>query len=190
MSVASPEVVSALSAVSSGERLCASEPAANWFAAYTAPRHEKAVSRQLEARHIDSFLPLYTSLRRWKNGSRVAVSQPLFPSYVFVHVHRRDTISVLQTPGIVSLVSTGREPSPLESSEIEALRAGVLQRRFEPFPYLAGGEKVRIISGPMIGMTGVLVRRKNNLRVILSLDLIRQSVSLEIGLDEIEPLRP
>jgi transcription antitermination factor NusG len=161
-----------------------------WFAAYTTPRHEKAVTRQFAVRHIECFLPLYTSVKRWKNGCRVAVEQPLFPGYVFVNVKRRNSVSVLQVPGVLSIVSSGREPSPLPAREIESLRAGLPRLRCEPHPYLAMGEKVRIISGALEGMIGVLVRRKNNFRVVLTLDLIMQSVAVEIGMEEIEPFRP
>lgn len=161
----------------------------NWFAAYTTPRHEKAVARHLQVRHIESFLPLYTSIRRWRNGCRVPVAKPLFPSYIFVHIERRDSVKVLQVPGVVSIVRTGREPSALPISEIESLRSALPLRQFEPHPYLIEGEKVRITSGLLAGMSGVLVRRKNNLRVVLTLDLIRLSVAVEIGIDEIEPLK-
>jgi transcription antitermination factor NusG len=160
-----------------------------WFAAYTAPRHEKAVVRQLDARHVESFLPLYSSARRWKNGCRVTIAQPLFPSYVFVRVERQDSIKVLQIPGVLSIVGAGREPSALPCAEIESLRAGLPQRQFEPHPYLAAGEKVRIIAGSFEGMVGILLRKKNDCRVVLTLDLIRQSVAVEIGVDEIEPFK-
>ena len=165
------------------------EQSQQWFAAYTTPRHEKAVVRQLGVRHVESFLPLYTSVRRWKNGCRVAVEQPLFPGYVFVHIPRRNSTSVLRVPGVVSIVSSGREPSALPADEIESLRAGLPERRFEPHPYLGVGENVRIVNGPLAGMAGILVRKKNNFRVVLTLDLILQSVAVEIGLDEIEPFR-
>jgi transcription antitermination factor NusG len=161
-----------------------------WFAAYTTPRHEKAVTRQFGVRHIECFLPLYTSVKRWKNGCRVEVEQPLFPGYVFVNVQRRSSAKVLQVPGVISIVSSGREPSPLSAREIESLRAGLPQLRYEPHPYLAAGEKVRIVAGALEGMVGVLVRRKNNFRVVLTLDLIMQSVAVEIGMEEIEPFRP
>ncbi len=161
----------------------------HWFAAYITPRHEKAVVRQFGVRHVESFLPLYTSVRRWKNGCQVAVEQPLFPGYVFVHVPRRRWVDVLQVPGVISLVSSGRQPSPLPSQEIESLRAGLPRRQYEPHPYLAVGDKVRIIEGPFAGMDGVLVRRKKDFRVVLTLDLIMQSVAVEIGTDEIEPFR-
>jgi transcription antitermination factor NusG len=147
------------------------------------------VVRQLSARYIESFLPLYSSARRWKNGCRVTVEQPLFPNYVFVHVHRRDSVRVLQSPGVVAIVSSGREPSALPAGEIESLRAGLPQRKYEPHPYLIAGEKVRIVSGAMAGLVGVLVRKKNQFRVVMTLDLIRQSVSVEIDIGEIEPLQ-
>jgi transcription antitermination factor NusG len=165
------------------------EASPKWFAAYTTPRHEKAVVRQLDVHCLESFLPLYSTVRRWKNGCRVKVDRPLFPNYVFVNVCRHDSVKVLQLPGVLSIVSTGREPSALPRSEIEALREGLPQRQFEPHPYLVAGEKVRITSGSLTGMIGVLVRKKNDFRVVLTLDLIRQSVSVEIGIDEIEPLQ-
>jgi transcription termination/antitermination protein NusG len=160
-----------------------------WFAVYTTPRHEKAVARQLEVRQIEAFLPLYRAVHRWKNGCRVNVDQPLFPSYVFVSLERSEYIRALQTPGVLSLVGSGRQPSPLPTSEIESLRSGLPFREFEPHPYLASGERVQIHSGPLAGMVGVLVRKKNNLRVVLTLDLIMQSVAVEIGIDEIEPVK-
>jgi transcription termination/antitermination protein NusG len=164
-------------------------PLSRWFAVYTTPRHEKAVARQFEVRQLGAFLPLYRSVHRWKNGCRVSVEQPLFPNYVFVSLERGDYIRVLQTPGVLSLVGRGREPAPLPTSEIESLRSGLPLRDFEPHPYLVAGERVRIHSGALTGMVGVLVRKKNNLRVVLTLDLIMQSVSVEIGIDEIEPVR-
>jgi transcription antitermination factor NusG len=160
-----------------------------WFAVCTTPRHEKSVVRQLHVRQVESFLPLYTSVRRWKNGCRVVVERPVFPGYVFVHVQRRQSVKVLQAPGVVSIVARGRDLSALPAEEIESLRAGLPLRCYEPHPYLAVGDEVRIIGGPLAGMTGVLVRRKNDLRVVLTLELIMQSVAVEVGLDEIEPFR-
>lgn len=171
-----------------GDAAVAPNPLSPWFALYTMPRHEKAVARQLQVRRIETFLPLYRSPRRWKNGCRVTVEQPLFPNYVFVSLERRDYARALQAPGVLSLVGSGREPSPLPATEIESLRAGLPLRNVEPYPYLVAGARVRIHSGALAGLVGVLVRKKNGLRVILSLDLIMQSVSAEIGIDEIEPI--
>jgi transcription antitermination factor NusG len=160
-----------------------------WFAAYTTPRHEKAVVRQLDARALESFLPLYSSVRRRANGCKVTVEQPLFPNYVFVNIARRDSVKVLQVPGVLSLVSAGREPASLPTDEIESLRAGLPLRCFEPHAYLVVGEKVRVTTGSFAGMVGVLLRKKNQFRVVLTLELIRQSVAVEVGADEIEPLK-
>ncbi len=160
-----------------------------WFAVYTTPRHEKSVARHFAVRQIEAFLPLYRSVRRWKNGCRVSVEQPLFPNYVFVSLERPEYSRVLQTPGVLSLVGSGRQPSPLETSEVESLRSGLPLREFGPHPYLVAGDRVRIHSGPLAGMAGVLLRKKNSLRVVLTLELIMQSVAVEIGMDEIEPVR-
>lgn len=164
-------------------------PLASWFAVYTTPRHEKSVARQFAVRQIEAYLPLYRTVRRWKNGSRVSVDRPLFPNYIFVSLQRHEHLRVLQTPGVLSLVGSGRQPSPLASSEIESLRSGLPFREFEPHPYLVAGDRVRIHSGALAGMVGVLVRKKKNLRVVLSLNLIMQSVAVEVGADEIEPVR-
>ena len=172
-----------------GNPVATRERLSRWFAVYTTPRHEKSVARQFEVRQIEAFLPLYRSVRRWKNGCRVNVDYPLFPNYVFASLERHEYTRVLQTPGVLSLVGSGREPAPLASSEIESLRSGLPLREFEPHPYLVAGDRVRIHSGPLAGMVGVLVRKKNNLRVVLTLNLIMQSVAVEIGTDEIEPVR-
>ena len=175
--------------VSGGWQIAVDRRSPNWFAVYTAPRHEKSVARHCEVRQIEVFLPLHRSVHRWKNRCRVNVDQPLFPNYVFVLLEKHDYRRVLQTPGVLSLVGSAGEPSPLPTSEIESLRAGLPQRMFEPYPYLVKGDRVRIQSGALAGMVGVLVRRKNNLRVVLALDLIMQGVAVEIDIDEIEPVR-
>ncbi len=171
------------------EVVVASRLTSQWFAVYTTPRHEKSVSRHFEVQQIEAFLPLYRSTHRWKNRCRVSVERPLFPGYIFVALERSDYVRVLQTPGVLSLVGSGREPSPLEASEVESLRSGLPFREFAPHPYLVAGDRVRIHSGPFAGMVGVLVRKKNSLRVVLTLHLIMQSVAVEIGIDEIEPVR-
>ena len=161
--------------------------AANWFAAYTYSHHEKCVASHLVERQIESFLPLYTTRHRWKNRCEMNLELPLFPNYVFVRIDRQERMRVLEVPGVVSLVGFGRVLAPLPDFEIEALRSGLGQRRVEPHPYLVIGERVRIKCGPMAGMEGVLVRKKNNFRVVLALDVIMQSVAVEVDADDLEP---
>jgi transcription antitermination factor NusG len=157
-----------------------------WFAVYTTPRHEKAVARHFDFRAIESFLPLYTEMHRWKNGCRVNVEQPLFPGYIFARIGRRDSTQVLSVPGVLLIVGSGRESLALPDLEIEALRSGLHLRKFEPHPYLVVGEKARIKSGSLAGMVGILARKKNSLRVVLTLELIMRSVAVEVDADELE----
>lgn len=158
-----------------------------WFAVYTTPRHEKHVSDMLTEHQIETFLPLYRSTRQWKKSRPVDLELPLFPAYVFVRIARRARGAVLGTPGVLSIVGSAREPWPLPDFEIDALRSGIHERKFEPHPYLIVGERVRIKAGVMTGVEGVLVRKKNDLRVVLSLDSIMQSVAVEVDADDIEP---
>lgn len=160
-----------------------------WYAAYTNPRHEKRVAAQMDGKRIEYFVPLYRSVRRWKDR-RKELELPLFPGYVFVHMALRDRLQVLQLPGVVHFVSFHGKPAPLPTVEIEALRNGLVRNALaEPHPYLRVGRRVRIHSGPMAGMEGVLVRRKDKFRVVLSIHLIQRSVAVEVDEAEIEPIR-
>ncbi|MBZ5654382.1 MAG: UpxY family transcription antiterminator [Acidobacteriia bacterium] len=160
---------------------------AAWYAAYTNSHHEKRVASYLTERQIESFLPLYSTRRRWKNRCQMNLEMPLFPNYVFVHIDPRERVHVLEVPGVLSIVGSGRILMPLPDFEIETLRSGLGQRNIEPHPYLVVGEWVRIKAGPMMGMEGVLLRKKNNFRVVLALDVIMQSVAVEVDADDLEP---
>lgn len=159
----------------------------NWFAAYTNSHHEKCVASQFAEREIESFLPLYATRHRWRNRCEMNLELPLFPNYVFVRINPRERVRVLEVPGVVSLVGFGRTLAPLPDFEIEALRSALGQRKIEPHPYLVIGERVRIKCGPMAGMEGVLMRKKNNFRVVLALDVIMRSVAVEVDADDLEP---
>jgi transcription antitermination factor NusG len=160
---------------------------ANWFAVYTNSHHEKRVASHFAERRIESFLPLYLTRHRWKNRCQAIIELPLFPNYVFVRIDPRERVRILKVPGVLSVVGSGRIPAPLPDFEIELLRSSLGQRKIEPHPYLVIGVRVRIKAGPMAGMEGVLVRKKNNLRVVLALDLIMQSVAVEVDADDLEP---
>jgi len=160
---------------------------ARWYAAYTAPRHEKRVTQQMEGQRIDCFLPLYKSIRRWKDR-RKQLDLPLFPGYVFVHMALRDRLQVLQLPGVVQLVSFSGKPAALPDAEIEALRSGLARNlHAEPHPYLTVGRRVRVRRGSVEGLEGILVRRKQKFRVVLSIELIQRSVAIEVDEADIEP---
>jgi transcription antitermination factor NusG len=159
---------------------------AEWFAAYTTPRHEKHVSELLAERQIETFLPLYRTARQWKKSTPVVLELPLFPTYVFVHIDRQSRGAVLNLPGVLSIVGSSKEPWPLPDFDIEVLRRGMQAHKVEPHPYLKIGERVRVKAGMMAGVEGILVRKKNEFRVVLSLDAIMQSVAVEVDADDLE----
>src|SRR5438105_1999323 len=165
-----------------------SEVLPRWFAVYTTSRHEKAIAEHFALRKIESFLPLYRTQRLWKNGCRMDLQLPLFPSYIFVRIRALERVRVLEVPGVLSLVGASGRPAPLPESEIEALRSSLPFVKCEPHPYLVIGERVRIRSGSLEGMEGVLLRKKGLLRVVLSLDLIMKSLAVEVDADNVEPV--
>jgi transcription antitermination factor NusG len=157
-----------------------------WFAVYTCSCQEKRVAQHFSAREIEYFLPVSRKLRRWKNGCTMACEQPLFPGYLFVKILRSERLRVLELPGVHSIVGTGREPIALPSTEIETLRQGIDLLNVEPCPFLNVGQKARVRNGPLQGMTGIVVRKKNRLRLVLSLDLIFKSISAEVNAMDLE----
>lgn len=160
----------------------------NWYAASTRANHEKNAAEHLAARSVEHFLPLYESVRRWKDR-RVRLQMPLFPGYVFVHISLRDRLQVLQIPSVASLVSFNGIPAALSETEIETLKAGLEHGVHAlPHPYLKAGKRVRITTGPLEGLEGIVVREKNPLRFVISLDLIQRSVAVEIDLADLAPL--
>ena len=160
----------------------------HWFAVYTTSRHEKQVARHLHQRQIEHFLPVYRTQHRWKDGSRVVLDLPLFPGYVLVRIRGNDRVGVLEVPGVVSMVGTLSHPAPLPDLEVEALRAGLDPTRAVPHPLLTTGQRVRIRTGALAGIEGIVVRRKGGYRVVLTLDLLMQSIAIEVDGDDVELL--
>ena len=170
----------------SGALLALKDSSLQWFAAYTTPRHEKHISHVLQERNIETFLPLYRTLRQWKKRAPIMLELPLFPCYLFVRISRAARGAVLGLPGILSIVGSSREPWPLPQREIEALRLSAERGKAEPHPYLKVGERVRMKTGPMAGVEGVLVRKKNEFRFVLTLEAIMQSVAVEVNANDLE----
>jgi transcription antitermination factor NusG len=162
----------------------------HWYAICSTPRHEKRIHEYLALRNIECFLPLYRSIHRWKNGCKHVIELPLFPGYLFVKIGLRHKVRVLEIPGVLSFVGTKVEPAQLSDFEIETLRSGLHLKKFAPYSDLIVGEKVRVKAGPLAGLTGVLVRTTNGLRVVITLDMINQSVAVELDVADVEPLAP
>jgi len=163
-------------------------PADLWYAVSVRPRHEKLVTRHLEHRGVNYFLPVYRSLRQWKDR-RKELDMALFPGYVFVNLNLRNRGGVLQAPGVVQFVSFQGQPAVVPDVEIRALESGLhAGLRLQPHPYLRQGARVRVKRGPLTGVEGIMVRRKERFRLVLSIDLIMRSVMLEVDEADVEPL--
>lgn len=157
-----------------------------WYAVTTRSRHEKSVRDLLRRKQIEEFLPLYETIRSWKNGEH-RVQLPLFPGYTFVHMALRDRLQVLKVPGVVRLVGFNGNPVPLGDQEVESLREALVAGvKAVPHPYLALGRRVRIIAGALRGREGILLRKKGDVRVVLSVDLIQRSVLVNIDANCLE----
>ncbi len=161
------------------------QPSLRWYAAYTAPRHEKSALQHLESRSVESFLPLYGSARMW-NGRRALVQMPLFPGYLFVRIIPDQRVRVLEVPGVLNIVSSHGKLIPLPEGEIEALRVALEVRKSEPHPSLTTGRRVRIKTGPLRGLEGIIVRQTRKLRMVVSIDCIMQSFAVELEASDLE----
>lgn len=162
-------------------------PEAHWYAVYVVARHEKVVAEQLARRSVESFLPLYHAVRYWKKR-RAEVNLPLFPSYLFVRIPASERLRVLEIPGVVHVVSSYGVPVAMPEEEIESLRMALQLRRSEPYPYLAAGRRVRIHSGPLRGLEGIVQRQNSETRIIVSVDFIQRSVSIEVRPEDLQGL--
>jgi transcription antitermination factor NusG len=153
----------------------------HWYAVYTCAHHERRVADQFINRGVEHFLPHYESVRKWKDR-RVRLQLPLFPGYVFVHLALQNRLQVLQVPGVVKLVGFNGQPAPLPETEIGTIRNALNSaHHIEPHAYIQVGRRVRVLSGPLEGLAGIVVKRKNRTRLIISLELIQRSVSVEVS---------
>jgi transcription antitermination factor NusG len=157
-----------------------------WFAVYTAPRHEKFVQAQLVAKQIQSFLPVYPVLRRWKNGVRREVQYPLFPGYVFACVAVNERLPVMQTAGVVYVVGNGKSPLPVDDQEMHALRIGAQHASLSPHPPVSAGDTVSITRGPFRGVKGRVQENKGNLQLVVTIQLIQKSFAINVHACDLE----
>jgi transcription antitermination factor NusG len=167
---------------------CVDDLELRWFAAYTCANHEKKVREQLDQRSVESFLPLYETVRRWKDR-RMCLQLPLFAGYVFVRMAMVDRLRVLQVPSIVRIVGFNGHLAALPDAEIEGLRNSLARGvRAEPHPFPTIGRRVRVTRGPLAGLQGVVVRRRNKIRFVVSVELIMRSIAVETNASDLEEI--
>lgn len=161
-----------------------------WWAIYTRHQHEKVVADMLFAKNFEVFLPVYKSMRRWKDREKL-ISLPLFPCYVFVKGGLDRKLQVVTTPGVHMILNRGERVATIPETEIEAIRKAVEGRyRVEPHFFLKCGERVRVVKGALEGVEGILIRKKNWCRLVLSVEMLSQAVAVEVNSSDVEPLGP
>ena len=153
----------------------------SWYALYTRPRHEKTVFERLLEKEFDTYLPLVKRVSQWKDRKK-KIEEPLFKSYLFCNFEYKYRFDVLETNGIVKIINFNGNPAVVPGWQIESLKKMIeAPETIEIEPYLRPGELVEITSGPMRGMKGTVVRRKGQQRLMLTIDGVMQSVSVEVG---------
>lgn len=164
-------------------------PRPQWFAAFTLCHHENRVARQLQERNVEHFLPTYEKFSQWRDR-RVKLKQPLFPGYLFVRVSGTQRKDVLSARGVVSLVGPPGKPAEVQPDEIWRLQTAIKNGSVEPIDYLRIGERVRILDGPLRGLSGILHRKSNKVRVLISVEAIMRSYLVEVDQAVLEKERP
>jgi len=160
-----------------------------WYAIYTKPRHEKKVDSQLLEKRFETYLPLVKRIRQWKDRKK-KVDMPLFSSYVFVNFEYKYRFDVLQTDGVVKIVNFNGIPAVVPDWQIASLRKMLEHpETLQMEKYFKTGELVEVTTGPMKGMRGVVMRRKGEHRLVLTIDGIMQSVSVEMEAADLKIIR-
>jgi len=160
----------------------------SWYAIHTRARHEKIVLSRLEAKRVNAFLPLVSHLHRWSDRKQ-NVQLPLFPGYAFVYLTPTPDAyySVLRTPGVAQFVGDGKRGIPIPEKEIEDIRTIVNQKHpFALHPFLKEGQRVRIRGGCLNGVEGILLAQ-NSKSLLVSVEVIRKSISISVDGYEVEP---
>jgi transcription antitermination factor NusG len=158
----------------------------SWYAIYTRHQHEKMVAQILTSKGFEAFLPLFATRHNWKDRTK-ALSLPLFPCYVFLKGGIERRLQIITTPGIYSVVSSGGQPAAIPNFEIEAIRRAVESgARIETHPFLKCGNWVRVKCGPLAGIEGILVRKKNISRLVLSVEILGTAAAMEVAAFQVE----
>ena len=158
----------------------ASEADVRWYALWTRSRHEQVVREQLERKHVEAFLPTVTRWSRWKDRKK-KIDWPLFPGYCFARFDARERLPILKCAGVVNIISFEGEPAPIPEHELDAIRTLIeSELAYDPCPMIREGMMVEVAHGPLKGVIGRLIRKGAHARLVLSVDLIGQAVSVEV----------
>jgi transcription antitermination factor NusG len=159
-----------------------------WYALTVPYQHERQTEKALQSKGLETLVPLYRSRRQWSDRVK-DVDLPLFAGYVLCHFDLSDRIQVLDTPGVAKIVGFGGTPAALEDSEMAAIQRVVAAKLpLAPWPYLKAGDRVRVEHGPMRGLEGALLRTKDALRLVIGVELLQRSITVEVEREAIVPI--
>lgn len=164
------------------------ESSRHWFAVTIRPNLEKNATAVLDAKGLETYLPLYRVRRRWSDRVK-ELELPLFPGYTFCHHH--PTLRVFPAPGVTGIVSFGDGPALIPDSEIAAVRRSVESGLcVQPWPFIRAGQRVALVRGPLAGVEGIALNFKKPYRLIVSIHLLQRSLAVEIEHDWARPVGP
>jgi transcription antitermination factor NusG len=149
-------------------------------------KHERLVSSTLRLKGYEEFFPVVLSRRSWSDRTKI-VEAPLFPGYVFCRFDPARRVPILESAGVVSIISFGNRLVPVAEEEIAAIQAMLRSSRPEPYPYVNVGQKIRLECGPLAGLEGIVVKVKRGFRLVASVTLLQRSISVEVELDWVAP---
>jgi transcription antitermination factor NusG len=153
--------------------------AQHWYVAYTLPRHEKAIAQRLTLEQIPCYVPLYSETRTCRQR-RVNLELPLLPCYVFVRMLLEAKSRLLSAPGVIRLLTASGAAVVFPDEEMDALQSSLKRWSAQPYPFPGSGKRIRLKSGPFAGLEGTILRRNGKRKLIVTLDLINSSMSLDI----------
>lgn len=162
-------------------------PPPAWYAIWTRSRHEQVVREQLQQKGVEAFLPTIPRWSRWKDRKK-KIDWPLFPGYCFARFDPADRLAVLKCTGVVTIVSFNGDIAPIPEPEIDGIRRLVQSDlQYDPCPLVREGMQVEVTHGPLKGVVGRLLRKGAHARLVLSVDLIGQAVSVEVDAADVKP---
>jgi transcription antitermination factor NusG len=162
------------------------DPGHSWYAVHTRYQSEKTAAQILQAKGYEIFLPLYTARHKWQDRIK-QVSLPLFPGYIFLRETLGRWLPILMAPGVCSIVGCAGRPTAIPFWEIEGVRRMVESAlRVEPHPFLNVGDRVRVKFGPLAGSEGILLRKNNLTRLVLSVEMLGQSAAVDVEAASVE----
>jgi transcription antitermination factor NusG len=159
-----------------------------WYVLYTRHQHEKTVAQILTSKGFEILLPLYSTARQWKDRTKL-LTLPLFPCYVFLRGDLKRRLDIMTTPGVHSILSIAGQPEAVPLAQIEAIQCVVKSGApVAPHPFLKSGEWVRVKCGPLMGLQGILVRKKNLYRLVISVEMLGRAAAVEMDASRVERL--